>query len=86
MGVFDHGSDWVQDFSNEDRLVFGQTATFDQFQVNTAQTPGAGDSDIDEAFVVFRPSGQVLWALVDGAALDSVTLQIAGLGEADLLL
>ncbi|CUK05994.1 Hemolysin, chromosomal [Shimia thalassica] len=86
LGVFDHGSDWVQDFSNEDRLVFGQTATFDQFQVNTAQTLGAGDSDIDEAFVVFRPSGQVLWALVDGAALDSVTLQIAGLGEAELLL
>ena len=38
----------------------------------------SGDDDIEEAFVIYRPTGQILWALVDGAGQDSINLQIGG--------
>jgi Ca2+-binding RTX toxin-like protein len=86
LGIADHGSDWVQDFTADegDRLVFGAAAARSQFQVNFAQTPGAGRDDVDEAFVIYRPTGQILWALVDGEAQGSITLQ-AGTQVFDLL-
>jgi hypothetical protein len=34
--------------------------------------------------VIYRPTGQIIWALVDGAAEDNMTLQIGGT-EFDLL-
>lgn len=75
-----HGSDWVLDFdqSEDDRLVFGGPATRDQFQVNLATTPGSGDDATAEAFVIWRPTGQILWAIADGAAQDSILLRIDG--------
>ncbi|MCV2890687.1 hypothetical protein [Ruegeria aquimaris] len=46
----------------------------------------AGDGAIDEAFVIYQPTGQTLWALIDGAALDEIILRISGTGETfDLL-
>ena len=71
-GVAGHGTDWVQDFDADeaDMLVWGGgAATEGRFQVNYAQTEGAGD-DTAEAFVIDSSSGQVLWALVDGAGQD----------------
>jgi Ca2+-binding RTX toxin-like protein len=78
LGVAGHGSDWVQDYAaaQGDRLVFGGAAVRSQFQVNFAQSAGAGAADVDEAFVIYRPTGQILWALVDGGAQDSITLQL----------
>jgi hypothetical protein len=78
LGIADHGSDWVQDFSaaEGDRLVFGGAARADQFQINRAATPGAGAADTAEAFVIYRPTGQILWALVDGTAQPTIELQI----------
>jgi hypothetical protein len=55
-----------------------------QFQVNFAQTQGAGAAGVDEAFVIYRPTGQILWALVDGAAQTSIEVQ-AGSQVFDLL-
>ena len=81
VGVAGHGSDWIQDFSHAegDRLVWGGgAASASQFQVNIATTPGAGDAGTDEAFVIYRPTGQILWALVDGAGEGSIELQIGG--------
>ena len=78
LGVMDHGSDWVQDFGTDDTLAFGVQATAQQFQINRAFTAQAGADDVAEAFVTYRPTGQILWALVDGGALDSVTLRIGG--------
>lgn len=80
QGVAGHGSDWIQDYSaaEGDVLVFGGAANVDDFQVNTAQTAHAGVSGVAEAFVIYRPTGQILWALVDGAAEAAVTLMIAG--------
>ena len=81
VGVAGHGSDWIQDFSHAegDRLVWGGgAATADQFQVNIATTPGAGDAGTDEAFVIYRPTGQILWALVDGAGDGSINLALGG--------
>ncbi len=85
VGVQGHGSDWIQDFAEEDKLVFGGAASIDQFQVNTALTGGAGDAAVAEAFVIYRPTGQILWALVDGASQDALTLRI-GAQEFDLMI
>ena len=81
LGIADHGSDWIQDFTHAqgDVLVFGNgTATRSQFQINEAFTAGAGADDVAEAFVVYRPTGQIIWALVDGAGQDEITLRIGG--------
>ncbi|PHO03435.1 hypothetical protein CSC82_16235 [Rhodobacteraceae bacterium 4F10] len=86
IGIADHGSDWIQDYdaSEGDILQFGiGSATASQFQVNTTHTATAagersGDDSIEEAFVIYRPTGQIMWALVDGAGQSSINLQIGG--------
>jgi Ca2+-binding RTX toxin-like protein len=80
LGIADHGSDWIQDYdaAQGDRLVFGGAATRSQFQVNLTETAGAGAAGVDEAFVIYRPTGQILWALVDGGAQGAITIQIGG--------
>jgi Ca2+-binding RTX toxin-like protein len=81
VGVADHASDWVQDYNaaDGDVLVFGLAgATRAQFQVNEANTPSAGSAGVDEAFVIYRPTGQIMWALVDGAAQGQINVQIGG--------
>jgi len=81
LGIAAHGSDWVQDFNDAegDMLVFGGAgATRSQFQVNFASTAGAGDADVQEAFVIYRPTGQIVWALVDGAGQDALHINIGG--------
>ncbi len=78
-GIADHGSDWVQDYNaaEGDLLVVGLAgATRSQFQVNITNTAGAGQAGVDEAFVIYRPTGQILWALVDGAAQDQINILI----------
>ena len=87
LGVENHGSDWIQDYSGSqsDTLVFGDnTATIEQFQVNFALTQDAGEGDVAEAFVIYKPTGQILWALIDRAAQDELNLTI-GNTEFDLL-
>ncbi len=77
-GVAGHGSDWIQDYSGDakDVLVCGLAgATRDQFQVNFAETPRAGQAGVAEAFVIYRPTGQILWALVDGGGQESIWLE-----------
>ncbi|MEY8841919.1 calcium-binding protein, partial [Cribrihabitans sp. XS_ASV171] len=92
LGIADHGSDWVQDYdaAEGDVLLFGNvSATAAQFQVNFAHTATpagerSGDDAVQEAFVIFRPTGQIMWALVDGAGQDEILLRIDG-QEFDLL-
>ncbi|MGF6861521.1 hypothetical protein ABIE69_002093 [Rhodobacteraceae bacterium MBR-64] len=81
VGILDHGSDWIQDFSHAegDVLLFGNAgATADQFQINFANTENAGDAAVQEAFVIYKPTEQIIWALVDGGAQTSINLQITG--------
>ena len=81
LGVADHGSDWVQDYraAEGDVLVWGQGASNPAlFQINWADTQGAGQSGVAEAFVIYKPTGQILWALVDGAAQEEINLMMAG--------
>lgn len=87
LGVADHGSDWVQDYNaaQGDLLVAGIAgATRAQFQVNFSTTVGAGQAAVQEAFVIYRPTGQVLWALIDGAAQAHINL-VLGAQTFDLL-
>ncbi len=81
LGIFDHGSDWIQDYTaaEGDVLLFGDaSASRDDFQVNISSTDGAGDAGVAEAFVIYRPTGQIIWALVDGAGQDEINLKIGG--------
>jgi serralysin len=81
IGVFDHGSDWIQDYNavQGDVLMWGgAAATADDFQINTADTANAGVDGVSESFVIYRPTGQIIWALVDGDAQSSINIQIAG--------
>lgn len=80
MGAEGHATDWIQDFAGDmDALQFGGgAATADDFVVTLANTDGAGNAGIDEAFVTHVPSGQVLWALVDGGAEMSIMLTAGG--------
>ncbi len=87
LGIADHGSDWIQDYTaiDGDVLVFGQAgATGSDFQVNYTETANAGAVGVEEAFVIYRPTGQVMWALVDGAEQAEINLLISGV-EYDLL-
>jgi len=79
LGIRSHGSDWVQDYSSEEKdfLVWGDnTASFSDFQVNFAETPNAGTENVSEAFVIFVPTGQIIWALVDGSEQTEILLSI----------
>ncbi|PYE82186.1 calcium-binding protein [Pseudoroseicyclus aestuarii] len=78
LGVAGHGNDWIQDYSGAegDRLVWGGgQAGAGRFQVNYAATPGAGAAWTQEAFVIDKATGQILWALVDGAE-ETIRLQV----------
>ena len=79
-GLADHGSDWIQDYdaTEGDVLIYGGTATFADFQLNIAETANAGAAGTAEAFVIHRPTGQIIWALVDGDAQDAIILRIGG--------
>lgn len=81
LGVPDHGSDWVQDYraAEGDVLVWGNPVhTGADFRVNFGMTAGAGNPAVAEAFVIHRGTGQIIWALVDGAAQPDITLMISG--------
>lgn len=86
LGIADHGSDWVQDYSaaEGDVLLFGDaSASGDDFQVNFSHTENdegqrAGTADLAEGFVIYKPTGQIIWALVDGAGQDQINLKIGG--------
>ena len=81
LGIFDHGSDWIQDYDQTegDLLVWGgASATANDFQLNMADTPNAGVDGVSEAFVIYRPTGQIIWALVDGAAEDHINRLMKG--------
>lgn len=78
-GVASQGTDWLQDYTaaDGDLLFFGiSTARASDFRVNFATTPGAGDAGVSEAFVVYRPTGQIVWALIDGGAMDEIVVQV----------
>ena len=81
LGVADHASDWIQDYNaaQGDVLVVGLAgATRAQFQINTNFTPSAGAAGVAESFIVYRPTGQILWALVDGDGQSSINVNIGG--------
>ncbi|SPF78361.1 calcium-binding protein [Pseudoprimorskyibacter insulae] len=76
-----HGSDWIQDFdaAQGDVLFFGGgAATKSDFLVQRATTANAGDASVQEVFVTHVPSGNLLWALVDGDAQTSLNVLAAG--------
>jgi Ca2+-binding RTX toxin-like protein len=81
LGIADHGSDWIQDYNAADGDVLqwgGVAATAADFQINTADTANAGVAGVSESFIIYVPTEQIMWALVDGNAQTSINIQIAG--------
>ncbi|SPF78202.1 calcium-binding protein [Pseudoprimorskyibacter insulae] len=76
-----HGSDWIQDYNaaEGDVLFFGGgAATKADFLVQRASTPDAGSAAVQEVFITHLPSGNLLWALVDGDGQSSLNVLAAG--------
>ena len=88
VGLASHGRDWVKDYSaaEGDVLLFGgdRAATGDDFLIQLANTTWAGAADVAEAFITHIPTGTRLWSLIDGAAEDYITIQVAGGSAYDL--
>ncbi|MEX5728455.1 Ca2+-binding RTX toxin-like protein [Rhodovulum iodosum] len=81
LGVADHGSDWIQDYSSGegDVLLFGNAAaSADDFRVTFVETASAGTAGVEEAFVIYRPTGQIMWALIDGGGEAEINIEIDG--------
>lgn len=89
IGIYDHGSDWIQDYNaaEGDVLFYGGgsgPATADDFLIQRTFTPSAGSDTVQEIFVTHIPSGNLLWALVDGDAQGEINIRI-GTDVFDLL-
>jgi Ca2+-binding RTX toxin-like protein len=84
-GVAGHGSDWIADFEATDMLVFGGQATAADFAVQFTQTANAGEAGVAEAFVSHVATGQILWALVDGAEVGQIMVMTSNGESFDLL-
>ena len=81
LGIADHGSDWIQDYNAADGDVLmwgGGAATAADFLIQRAETASAGVAGVEEIFVTHIPTGNLLWALVDGDAQAQINIQIAG--------
>lgn len=80
-GVKLHNTDWVKDYNaaQGDVLLSGlRGSSASDYVVNFANTPGADDPNVAEAFIGHKPTGQKLWALVDGGSQSEINIQIAG--------
>ncbi len=83
LGIADHGADWIQDYNaaEGDILHYGGgsgASVGTDFLVQRANTAGAGSAAIEEVFVTHIPSGNLLWALVDGDAQTSLNVFSGG--------
>lgn len=82
IGIRDHGSDWIQDYSaaDGDILQFGgaSNTSISDFLIQRATTLTAGDAGMQEVFVTQISTGNLLWALVDGDAQEQINIQIGG--------
>lgn len=79
LGIQDHGSDWIQDYDSAEGdvlLIADDSLLASDFQVNYAETNGSGMAGTMEAFVIHKPTGQILWALVDGGAQAEINIRI----------
>ncbi|MGD9916413.1 MAG: hypothetical protein AB7U46_00205 [Paenirhodobacter sp.] len=72
------GTDWVTDYTaSEDELVFNMRgANVNDLAVEWHETDGSSASA--EAYVVYEPTGQVLWVLVDAEPQEHIWVSIGG--------
>lgn len=79
------GTDRVFDFSDldNDQLVFTKTASVSNFAVSYGHATNAdgarfGDDSIKEAYITYKPTGQVIWVLSDGADENHIDIDLGG--------
>jgi serralysin len=83
-GTSADGHDWIIDYSAAERdlLVFDRSgASADQFRVDFRHT---GGENLDEAYITYLPTGQLLWILQDAEDQNHIFVQ-SGSRDFDLL-
>lgn len=73
------GADLVTDYSAEDgdTLVLAVSGlAVEDIQLRLVALPGIGASDLSEAQILYRPTGQVLFTLQDGATMADVFVRV----------
>ncbi len=78
-GLAIDGMDWIQDYSyaDGDELMIGLSgASADDFMLHYADTFAAGRASIDEVYLIYTPTGDTLFALIDAELQASITVNI----------
>lgn len=84
-GYSGHGKDRVSDFSDYDgdQLVFLRNVLINDFEVKYGHSSNSkgerfGDDSVKEAFIIYKPSGDVIWTLDDGAGENHIDITLDG--------
>ncbi len=80
------GGDVIADYTptEGDALTIARDIARSDLTVSFQVHSGVGHSDVAEAIITHRPSGQILWIIADGAQLDDIFLTV-GTTSYDLL-
>lgn len=73
------GADLVTDYSAEDGdtlLLAVSGLAVEDIQLRLVALPGIGASDLSEAQILYRPTGQVLFTLQDGATMADIFVRV----------
>lgn len=69
------GTDWISDYTAEDLLVFSRTgAQISDFGLRWADL--GGDAAVRDVQLIYRPTGNAIWTVVDAESLQRLTFQI----------
>ena len=79
-GLAADGTDYIQDFrdAQNDRLVFGAAARASDFDVSFATLRNVGRAGVEDAVVTYKPTGDVLFVLVDAEYQDAIDMAAGG--------
>ncbi|WP_444455684.1 hypothetical protein ACTTAI_01550 [Rhodobacter capsulatus] len=69
------GTDWITDYTAQDTLVFlGQAAKLSSFGLRWVTL--GGDDAVRDVQILYRPTGEAIWTVIDAESLDRLALRI----------
>lgn len=74
-GATASGTDWIDDYAADDRLVFTRSAArIADFGLRWVDLGGA--DDVRDVQIIYRPTGTAIWTVIDAESLQRLTLDI----------
>ncbi|ADE83943.1 calcium-binding protein [Rhodobacter capsulatus] len=74
-GSLGAGTDWISDYSAEDRLVFNNgSARISDFGLRWVDLGGSAEAR--DVQIIYRPTGAAVWTVVDAESLQRLAIQI----------